>query len=55
MTHFTSVLIKTNHLSILTDAKEEELNKCKTETAGALNHFCGLFLMFSCAEESDHS
>lgn len=32
--------------------KEAELNESKTETAGALNHFCGLLLMFSCTEES---
>lgn len=52
MSHFISELIKTNLGRILTDAKEVELNKSKTETAGALDHFCGLLLMFSCTEES---
>lgn len=52
MTRLISELIKTNLLRILTDAKEAELNESKTETAGALNHFCGVLLMFSCTEES---
>lgn len=44
MTHFTAELIKTNLRRVLTDAKEVGLNESKTETAGALNHFCGLGL-----------